>query len=79
MEGAVELEPRRDRRRGHRHSAHPSSHTIPIDYCDRRSVNYLEQHSPTRNDGLASQASALRRQVRFYRLWQLFSRHDVTI
>src|SRR4029077_14666125 len=30
------------KRRGHRYSAHPSNHTISIDYRDRRSVNYLD-------------------------------------
>jgi hypothetical protein len=30
------------KRRGHRYSVHPSNHTIPIDYRDRRSVNYLD-------------------------------------
>ena len=31
------------KRRGHRYSVHPSNHTIPIDYRDRRSVNYLDR------------------------------------
>ena len=30
------------KRRGHRYSTHPSNRTIPIDYRDRRSVNYLD-------------------------------------
>jgi RHS repeat-associated protein len=35
------------KRRGHRYLAHPFNHTIPIDFRDRRSVNYLD-HSHTR-------------------------------
>jgi hypothetical protein len=30
------------KRRGHRYSIQPSNHTIPIEYRDRRSVNYLD-------------------------------------
>jgi integrase/recombinase XerD len=35
------------KRRGHRYSAHPPNHTIPVDYRDRRSVNHLD-HSQLR-------------------------------
>jgi len=31
------------KRRGHRYSVHPSNHAIPVDYRDRRSVNYLDR------------------------------------
>jgi hypothetical protein len=36
------------KRRCHRYSVHPANHTIPIDYRDRRSVNYLD-HSQYQN------------------------------
>ena len=42
------------KRRGHRYSAHPSNHTIPIDYRDRRSVNYLDHSHLTSSGGFNS-------------------------